>query len=70
MSTSVAFAANRETIMVELYGEVCNITKASKILGKSAPTVKKLINSGKIKSACDKKMIDVRSIAQYICKDQ
>ena len=56
----------RQDIMVDRYGEVCTRAEAGRILGRDARTVKKMIDDGRIESACAGTMVDVRSIAEYI----
>ena len=56
----------RQDIMVDRYGEVCTRAEAGRILGRDSRTVKKMIDDGRIESACAGTMVDVRSIAEYI----
>lgn len=56
----------RESLMVEMHGEVCNKTTACKILSCSASTVRAMLEDGRLDSACEGRMVDVRSIARYI----
>ena len=52
--------------MVEMHGEACTYTKAGKIIGRSDETVRRMIHDGRIRSACEGTMVDVRSLAEYI----
>lgn len=58
----------RTDALTERYGEVCNRTVAAKILGRSTSTVKLMLQDGRLDSACGGAMVDVRSIARYICR--
>lgn len=53
--------------MLERYGEVCKRTVAAKILSKSPRTINNMIADGRLEAACAGEMVDVRSIARYIC---
>lgn len=57
---------DRVTVMVKLYGEVCTRKDAAKMLGRTAETVSKMMQDGRLDSACGGTMVDVRSIARYI----
>ena len=57
---------DRVTVMVKLYGEVCTRKEAAKILGCAPPTISKMMQDGRLDSACAGSMVDVRSIARYI----
>ena len=57
----------REEYMTERYGEVCNKTAAARILGCSIGKIKSMLKAGRIDTACGGTMVDVRSIARYIC---
>ena len=54
--------------MLERYGEVCTRTVAARILGRSTRTITVMIQDGRISTACGGEMVDVRSIAAYICQ--
>lgn len=54
--------------MLARYGEVCNKTVAARILGRSPNTIKAMIADGRLEAACAGTMVDVRSIARYICR--
>lgn len=56
----------REAMMVLMYGEVCTKTAASRILGRSAKTVNRMLEDGRLDAACEGTRVDVRSIARYI----
>lgn len=57
---------NRVDAMVLLYGEVCSISKAGRILHRDRDTIKKMFLDGRLDRACEGTMVDVRSIARYI----
>ena len=57
---------DRATIMVALYGEVCTMAQAGQILGRSAGTVRNMVEDGRLEAACAGTRVDVRSIARYI----
>lgn len=50
--------------MLERYGECCTQKKAAHILGKSARTIFRMLEDGRLRRAGSD--VDVRSIAQYI----
>ena len=54
--------------MLSRYGEVCTRAQAARILGRSPKTVRAMLNDGRLESACAGEMVDVRSIAAYICQ--
>ena len=56
--------------MLARYGEVCNKTVAARILGRSVNTVKAMVRDGRLDAACAGTMVDVRSIARYICQPE
>lgn len=56
----------REAVMVLMYGEVCTKTAATRILGRSAKTVNRMLEDGRLEPACEGTRVDVRSIARYI----
>ena len=58
----------RTNDMLDRYGEVCTRTVAAKILGRSARTITAMLQDGRIQTACGGTMVDVRSIAAYICQ--
>ena len=59
---------DRLTDMLERYGEVCTRKAAAHILGCSTGKVKYMIGDGRLSLACGGEMVDVRSIARYICQ--
>ena len=60
---------DREAAMVARYGEACKIEQACEAMNVSRTTVYRMVIDGKIKTACDGKRIDVRSIARYMERD-
>ena len=54
--------------MLERYGEVCKRAVAARILGCSPSKIKTMLTDGRLSGACGGTMVDVRSIAAYICK--
>ena len=62
---------DRHAAMVEKHGEACTKTTAAKILSCSVPTVKAMLDDGRILPACAGERVDVRSIADYIeCRSE
>lgn len=61
-------AEARMNDMLERYGEVCTRTVAARILGRSARTITTMLADGRLSTACGGEMVDVRSIAAYICQ--
>ena len=59
---------DRMNDMLERYGEVCKRTIAARILGRSPKTVRAMLADGRLETACAGEMVDVRSIAAYICQ--
>lgn len=57
---------NRMEEMLEKHGEVCTRTEAAEILRCHYNTVRALIGDGKLMTACQGSMVDVRSIVAYI----
>lgn len=53
--------------MLSRYGEVVPKTVAGRILHRSASTIRVMLADGRLQSACAGEMVDVRSIADYIC---
>lgn len=60
--------AERTDLLVDRHGEVCTRTDAARILGRSVNTVKAMLRDGRLDTACGGTMVDVRSIARYICQ--
>lgn len=54
--------------MLERYGEVCTQAMAAHILGRTAPTIRNMLKDGRLATACGGKMVDVRSIIDYILR--
>lgn len=52
--------------MVEMHGEACSYTAAGKIINRSDETIRRMLRDGRIRSACEGTMVDVRSLAEYI----
>ena len=52
--------------MIEMHGEVCTMTQAAKIVSRSDETIRRMIQDGRLRAACEGTMVDVRSIAEYI----
>ena len=52
--------------LLEKYGEVCTRVEAGEILRCHYNTVRIMIQQGKLKCACQGRMVDVRSIVEYI----
>lgn len=58
----------RSDYMVSRYGEVVSMTDAGKILNRDRHTVKMMVEDGRLDAACGGTMVDVYSIARYICQ--
>ena len=58
----------RQDILLDRYGEVCTKTVAAKVLGCSTGKIKAMLKDGRLTAACAGTMVDVRSIARYICE--
>lgn len=58
----------RADLLVDRHGEVCTKTVAARILGRSFNTIKAMLADGRLDYACGGEMVDVRSIARYICQ--
>ena len=52
--------------MLERYGECVTISRAAQIINRSRPTVRAMLNDGRLREVCAGTMVDVRSIAEYI----
>ena len=68
MKEGISTAEARLNDMLERYGEVCKRTIAARILGCSDSKIKNMIQDGRLETACGGSMVDVRSIAAYICQ--
>lgn len=60
--------SEREALMVQLYGECCKRVTAMKILSVSSKTLNGMLTDGRVDTACDGAMVDVRSMARYIAR--
>ena len=58
----------RTDALVERYGEACSRVLAGKILGRCPNTIKAMLADGRLDLCCGGTMVDVRSIARYICQ--
>ena len=61
-------AEARMNDMLESYGEVCKRSAAARILGCSTGKIAAMLKDGRLDTACGGNMVDVRSIARYICQ--
>ena len=52
--------------MISRYGECCTKSKAAQILSCSRPRITAMIADGRLKTTCDGRRVDVRSIAAYL----
>lgn len=59
---------SRMNDMLMRYGEVCKRADAARILHVNPQTINKMLADGRLEWACGGQMVDVRSIALYICK--
>ena len=57
---------NRLDDMLTRYGECVTVAAATRIMGRSRGTVRRMLDDGRIRWACAGTMVDVRSIAEYI----
>ena len=57
----------RTADMVARYGEAVKYTTAARILDRKDDTIRAMIADGRLDSACGGTMVDVYSIARYIC---
>lgn len=57
---------DRASVMAGMYGEVCKKGMAAKLLNVSPGKIADMLADGRLDSACEGKMVDVRSIARYI----
>lgn len=57
---------DRMNDMLDRYGEVCTRTVAAKVLGCSTGKIRNMLEDGRLSTACEGTMVDVRSIAGYI----
>ena len=58
--------ADRQTAMVDQYGEACSKTQAAKIISVTPPTINAMLADGRVLYACGGTRVDVRSLARYI----
>ena len=52
--------------MIKRYGECVTVAAATRIMGRSRVTVRRMLDDGRIRWACAGTMVDVRSMAEYI----
>ena len=57
----------RTADMVARYGEAVKLTTAGHIIDRDRTTIKRMIADGRLDAACGGTMVDVYSIARYIC---
>lgn len=57
----------RTADMVARYGEAVKITQAGRILNRDRHTINRMIEDGRLDAACGGTMVDVYSIARYVC---
>lgn len=57
---------DRHRAMVERLGEACSKTTAAHEIECSTSTITRLVEDGRIRTACEGTKIDVRSLADYI----
>lgn len=57
----------RTADMVARYGEAVKYTTAGKILDRKDDTIRAMVADGRLDAACGGTMVDVYSIARYIC---
>ena len=52
--------------MLGRYGECVTVASAERIIGRCRSTINQMLKDGRLKSACQGTMVDVRSICEYI----
>ena len=52
--------------MIKRYCECVTVAAATRIMGRSRGTVRRMLDDGRIRWACAGTMVDVRPIAEYI----
>lgn len=52
--------------MTERYGEACTFKVAGQIINRSVDTISNMVKDGRLRTACEGTMIDVRSLCEYI----
>ncbi len=57
----------RTADMVARYGEAVKYTTAGKILDRKDDTIRAMIADGRLDATCGGTMVDVYSIARYVC---
>lgn len=67
-NTNTISAEERMDDMLARYGECCTRTVAARILGRSVGTVSAMLRDGRLETVCGGQMVDVRSVARYICQ--
>ena len=60
--------SERTADMVSRYGEAVKPTTAGRILDRDRSTILRMVADGRLDAACAGTMVDVRSIARYICE--
>lgn len=58
----------RTADMVARYGEVVKMSTAARIIDRDARSIRRMLDDGRLDAACGGTMVDVRSIARYICQ--
>ena len=61
---------SRAEQMVKTWGECCNRVTAARILSRDRSTIYEMLRDGRLRTACEGKMVDVRSIAEYLERPQ
>lgn len=61
---------SRAEQMVRTWGECCNRVTAARILSRDRSTIYEMLRDGRLRTACEGKMVDVRSIAEYLERPQ
>ena len=56
----------RQDEMILRYGECVTRAQAARIIGKSLTTVYRMVQDGRLRTACCGTMIDMYSVAEYI----
>ena len=57
----------RTADMVARYGEAVKIQTAARIIDRDRRTINAMVKDGRLDAACGGTMVDVYSIARYIC---
>lgn len=60
------YVTDRHAAMVAKHGEACTKARAARIINCSTSTITAMLRDGRIRAACEGTRVDVRSLADYI----